>query len=436
MYNGYITRLKNVRKHSNADRLQIATCFGNNVVVGLDAYEGELVCYFPTDGQLSEEYCKANNLLINKDENGVNTGGYLEPNKRNIRTMKLRGEISDGLVLGLHSLEKFTDITKFKEGDIIDVINGVEICRKYVPISNGRVVKDKNIARLGAKKEKKERFPIFHEHIDTSQLAYNLGYFKEGMVCYKTLKIHGTSARLSNTLILTNTQLKGIKKLVAKILKKPTVVESREWKTVSGTRRVILDRFDGGYYGSNNFRQKYHDLLDGKLHKGENIYFEICGYESSGKLIMPSQSNDKVNDKEFSKRYGKTTTFSYGCQNGENKAFIYRMSMTNEQGVEIDYPWDLVKLRAEQLGFETVPEIERFIYTTQEDLLERMNKDLDEPDPIGLTHVREGYVVRVEGTEKFKAFKHKSNYFKILEGIIKDSGISDMEEQESLESGE
>ena len=55
MYNGYITRLKNVRKHSNADRLQIATCFGNNVVVGLDAYEGELVCYFPTDGQLSEE---------------------------------------------------------------------------------------------------------------------------------------------------------------------------------------------------------------------------------------------------------------------------------------------------------------------------------------------------------------------------------------------
>ena len=65
-----------------------------------------------------------------------------------------------------------------------------------------------------------------------------------------------------------------------------------------------------------------------------------------------------------------------------------------------------------------------------------MNRDLEEPDPIGLTHVREGYVVRVEGTEKFKAFKHKSTYFKILESIIKDSGVSDMEEQESLESGE
>ena len=34
-YCGYVTRLKNVRKHSNADRLQLADCFG-----------GEWVCDF------------------------------------------------------------------------------------------------------------------------------------------------------------------------------------------------------------------------------------------------------------------------------------------------------------------------------------------------------------------------------------------------------
>ena len=41
-YCGYVTRLKNVRKHSNADRLQLADCFGNTVIVSLDYFEGQL----------------------------------------------------------------------------------------------------------------------------------------------------------------------------------------------------------------------------------------------------------------------------------------------------------------------------------------------------------------------------------------------------------
>ena len=35
-YTGYVTTLKNVRPHSNADRLLVGECFGNNVVVSLD----------------------------------------------------------------------------------------------------------------------------------------------------------------------------------------------------------------------------------------------------------------------------------------------------------------------------------------------------------------------------------------------------------------
>ena len=69
-YCGYITRLKNVRKHPNADRLQLADCFGNTVIVGLDCAEGDIGIYFPVDLQLSEEYCNANNLVRKKDENG------------------------------------------------------------------------------------------------------------------------------------------------------------------------------------------------------------------------------------------------------------------------------------------------------------------------------------------------------------------------------
>ena len=36
MYTGYITKLKNIRNHPNADRLNLAECFGNTVVISKD----------------------------------------------------------------------------------------------------------------------------------------------------------------------------------------------------------------------------------------------------------------------------------------------------------------------------------------------------------------------------------------------------------------
>lgn len=55
-YCGYITVLKNVRKHPNADRLLLGECFGNVVCVNLDYTEGMLGLYLPSDGQVSQEF--------------------------------------------------------------------------------------------------------------------------------------------------------------------------------------------------------------------------------------------------------------------------------------------------------------------------------------------------------------------------------------------
>ena len=103
-YFGYITTLKNLRKHPNADRLMLAECFGNTVCVPLTSNETDLVIYFPTDGQLSVEYCEYNNLVRKKDDAGNNIGGYMDPDKRNVKAINLRGEKSDGLVMPLESL--------------------------------------------------------------------------------------------------------------------------------------------------------------------------------------------------------------------------------------------------------------------------------------------------------------------------------------------
>lgn len=74
--------------------------------------------YFPTDGQLSMQYCDHNNLVRKKDENGNNIGGYMDPAKRNVTTIRLRGEKSDGLFMPLESLA-FTgaNLTSLKNGD-------------------------------------------------------------------------------------------------------------------------------------------------------------------------------------------------------------------------------------------------------------------------------------------------------------------------------
>ena len=138
MYCAYITTIKELRKHSNADRLQCATIFGNNVIVDLSYKEGQRVIFFPTDGQLNEEFANDNNLVRKKDENGNNIGGYLDPEKRNITALKLRGEKSEGLVLPIEVLSKYTNIDKLADGEQITMLDGHEICKKYIPRSNRR----------------------------------------------------------------------------------------------------------------------------------------------------------------------------------------------------------------------------------------------------------------------------------------------------------
>ena len=429
-YNAYITRIKNLRKHINADRLHVGECFGNFVIVGMDTQDNELGVYFPTDGRLGMEFCEENNLLRKKDENGNQIGGYLEPEKRHVSTIKLRGEQSDGLFMPLSSLEKFCDTLSLKEGDMVTTLNGILICEKYIPKSNKR--NTQGSSKQKNKKIETETYPLFMKHIDTSQLAYNLGQFKEGDLCSITLKMHGTSQRTSYTIkekkkILPYWIYKALEYIKIKLPVK------KSWEYITGTRRVVLKDFDGGFYGSNAFRKQWHDFFIGKLQKGETVYYEVVGYTESGSTIMPECSNKKTKDKEFIKKYGDTTKFTYGCGVGQSEIYVYRITMTNEDGYVVEYPSHLVKLRCEQMGVKSCPELDKFIFTSQDDLMHRVNIHADDIDPIGKTHIREGIVVRIDGKEKFTAYKHKNFHFKVLEGIIKSDDVLDIEEENSAE---
>ena len=462
MYNAYVTRIKNLRKHPNADRLQLGECFGNTVCVSLDYVDNQLGLYLPCDGQLSVEFAEANNLLRKKDDAGNNCGGYMDPNKRNVTAIRLRGEKSDGLFLPLTCLETFGDVSTLKEGDVINTFNGHEICCKYIPRRNHRQgrVSDGNRTR----KKKVDVAPLFAEHADTEQLAYNLGAFKPGDEIEITLKMHGTSQRTGYLPVF-----KGYKRTFKDWLLRRDGKLIYDWGYVSGTRRTVLDNYDGGYYGSNEFREQHSKTFEGKLWKGETVYYEVVGFTHTGAPIMAEGNNEKLG-KDFVKQYGKTTVFTYGCDpEGESfkheyadcwdginvrefkpqsDIYVYRMTMTNEDGAVVEYTPDFMRYRCEQIGVKTVPVMWKGVIPAHTGdaaairlgqdagawIKEKAEQYYDGPDPIGKTHVREGVVVRILNRPKFTAFKHKNFSFKVLEGIIKDTAAApDMEEAQEIE---
>ena len=428
-YCGYITTLKNVRPHPNADRMLLGDCFGNTVCVGLNSAEGEIGLYLPSDGQVSEEFGKQNNLLRLYDAEGhaVPGGGYLDPVKRNIKAISLRGVKSDGIFLPVACLEYTgVDMDTLNVGDQITVVNGHDVCQKYVP--TGRRSGNGNHSDNRTRKKKTEvKLPYFEEHIDTPQLRFCADMFKPGDIICLTEKVHGTSSRNANTLSVSYKQ-----SWFDKLFKlRGRKVE--QYIDVIGTRRTVVSQIDGGYYGSNQFRIDWGEKFKNKLHIGETVFGEIAGWIDNNTPIMGVANNKKTNDKEFIKKYGNTTTFTYGCEPGKSRFFIYRMTCTGPDGNVIEYPWDLVKLRAEQMGFEVVPELDRFIYTTEEDFNARIQKWMDVSSTIDSTHIIEGVVVRALNAPGFKVAKEKSFFFKVIEGIIKEAAETpDIEESEDI----
>ena len=449
-YCGYITTLKNVRPHPNADRLVLGTCFSNTVCVAKDKYyEGQLGVYFPEGGQLSMEFCEVNGLVAIY-VNGVNTtGGYMDAEKRNVKAIKLRGEVSDGLFLPLECFSYTgVDITTFHVGDTITAVNGHEICCKYIPRINTPRTSAGGAGKRVKRRAKHSIAPQFFEHLDTEQLQYHLDVFKPGDEVEISLKMHGTSGRTAHVKVL-----KGMKRNLLDCILGREGKPMYDWGYVSGTRRTVLTNYDGGYYGDDSFREKWHKFFEGKLWKGETIYYEIVGFIDNGKPIMSDGNNAKVNDKDFVKKYGNTTTFSYGCHPGhldgkvldkevidneavvypQNDIYVYRMTMTNEDGEVVEYTPDFMRYRCELMGVKCVPVFWRGIIpenpgsyedptiTAGEWIKNVAERFYDGPDPIDKTHIREGVVVRVTNRPRFTAYKHKNDMFKIISGIIVNS---------------
>jgi hypothetical protein len=159
-----------------------------------------------------------------------------------------------------------------------------------------------------------------------------------------------------------------------------------------------------------------------------------------------------LNDKEFTKRFGEKMYYSYGCEPApsdttkQSDVYVYRMTLTNEDGQTIDYTWPDVVKRCNEIGVKFTPHIETLkldeieLYVNkgsrEEVPIENLRNALEAivteygkgPSLVDNRHIREGVCVRIDGGLHNQTFKHKSFEFKVLEGIVKDSGVIDAEE--------
>jgi hypothetical protein len=439
-YKAIVTSLKNVRPHSNADRVQLATCHGNQVVIGLTSTEGELGIYFPSDGQLSPEFCKANNLYRDSDLNSDHEKTGMFDTNRRVRAQKFRGEISDGFWVPLSNFDFLQSKIAWVEGYEFDELNGIPICSKYINPATAKIARENQ----GKKTRTAKTSIMFKEHFDTEHFGKNIHRFEPEHTIIITEKLHGTSGRIGNVLISRDLNWK--EKLAKKLGLK---IQENEWKYMNGTRRVVLEETSGTQFHDPTIRDKAYNLFKDNLRKGETVFFEIVGSESTGAMIMPSVDTTKMGDKEFTKTYGKTMSYTYGTEPGESQVYVYRMTLTTEDGQSIDYAWDDVVKRCNEIGVKTVPFIAKTTLTeigmavtmkTGTPSFEYNDRDATAeferlvtlygtgPSTLDARHIKEGVCVRIEGGLHNQTFKFKSFEFKVLEGIIKDSGVIDAEE--------
>jgi len=429
-YSAVVVRLGEVRKHSNADRLMCTTIFGNNIIVGLDAKEGDVGIYFPLEAQIGQELADANDLIRRKDEDGKPAGGMFDKNRR-VRAQSFRGEKSMGYFMTITDFFKIPEFAALilEDGDDLDIVAGMQVSKKFeLP---KRMQSEGN--SLNGKKAKRESRVVegqFNFHFDTAQLGRNMHKVQPDDLISITWKFHGTSG-VAAYVKCKKTEF-SIWNLIGKKLGLDIVDTYYDY--VFSSRKVIKndDKVYHHFYDSDLWTMAG-NMFKTKLRKGESVYYELVGHTDGGKEIQKG--------------------YDYKCAPNTSEIYVYRMTSTNEDGDVIEMPWHQVKHRCEEMGFKTVPEI--YYGNAYELMDDRVHDEAYNQGEsfsesffghLGREYVydqdsyfcnnkvpEEGIVVRVERGNGIECFKYKSFKFLGHETKMLDKGEADVESEESAE---
>ena len=280
-----ICRIEEVIPHNNAERLDIVRVKGWYSIVSKGSFRlGDLCVYIPVDSILPEEL----------EKKIFGESSKIKINKSRIRTIKLRGVVSQGLVVKPEEV----DIFGAKEGQ--DFTSQLGII-KYEPPEELPSV-------YGTCNKIKKRYinSNFHKYTDISNIKNFPNVFEDGEEVYISEKLHGTSFRSGWVKNEANTIWKKIKKLFG-------LLPTHEF--IFGSRNVQLSyRNKNKYFYDSNVYAKMAEKYDlkNKLKMSEVVYGEIVG--------------DGI-------QHG----YGYGCRPNETDFYAYDLMMDDKWVNAIDF---------------------------------------------------------------------------------------------------
>jgi hypothetical protein len=419
-----------------ADRLKRTTIYGNNVVVSTDVKVSDIMLYFVSGTKLNNEFCSFNNLLTDSEMNKDKKKGYISHKQFRVKAIKLKGVISDGILLPLNSLSVWlsdAEIKSLKLGDEFTDINGHSLCQKYiVEVKGGGQSNPKtksNTPKLSRLIDKQ-----FQLHNDTDNLRKNIHKLNLNDIISLHYKKHGTSVVVGNVLV------KKPLKLYEKVLQYLGVnVIDTEYDIVYSSRKVVKNQYlnpnvTDGYYGEYIWgvvAKRVSNLIP----KGWTLYGEIIGFTAGGSYIQKG--------------------FDYGCNSGEHKFYVYKISVTNQDGSVIYLTDKQIEEWCEKVGLlykdtfiyygfvDGIFESKDFtdwdiLHRTEErdnwreTLLDYLEYKYNEKDCYMCVNKvpEEGIILRVERLESYEAYKLKSKRFIFMESEAQETDEVNLEDNQ------
>lgn len=245
-----VVQISKVENHPNADKLDIVMMDGKDwqCVSTKGNYKvGDAAVYFPIDSLLPEPL-----------EQIIFGGAKVVLHNHRVKTIKLRGAISQGLVVRPETI----GITKFKIGQ--DVTEALEV-KKYEPISK---ISGRSNPLASSKKQSNRHFRKY-TGIENAKNYNNI--FEDGEIVSITEKIHGTNFRAGYVPFHADTLFKKVKKFLG---------IAPKYDFVFGSHNVQLQSklLYKGYYDANVYSEAVvaYNLKE-ILKPGEVVYGEIYG---------------------------------------------------------------------------------------------------------------------------------------------------------------
>lgn len=249
------TSILDVQPHNNAERLEVATVYGFQVIVSKGRYKvGDKAVYIPIDSILP---APLETIIFPADSK-------IKLNNSRVRQIKIRGLASQGMLINPDEITSLVNPSYFKDEQDLKLILNV---KKYEP-----PVKAVNL-NSGPKgqRNKKSEHPLFHKYNGLDNIKWFPNKFSELTEVVIQEKLHGTNARASVMPFIDNSFMKKLKKLFR-------LAPATENCYGSNNVEISAKSEYKGFYGEDVYGKVFAELdVFKKIKLGESIFGEIVG---------------------------------------------------------------------------------------------------------------------------------------------------------------